>query len=283
MRDIVHFNHHRPVNNRHFRICCKQSSLLQFHIGLFLAALICLTCIPASAGRRHQSPPTGVDFGDVTVGTSSTQTVVVTNLGHSNATLSAATVTGSGFIYMSPALPVTLSRGQSVNLSINFPPSATGVSTGHLSLSNSGNVSANSVPLTGTGVQSQQTLSLTVSPQSISFGNVPVGTSGSQTVALLNSGTDPVNVSQATRAGSSGFAMNGLALPMTLGPGQSTAFTVSFAPVGAGSASGDISVVSNAANSVSTVTLTGIGVQPQISVAPASVSFGTVTVGQTSS
>jgi hypothetical protein len=208
---------------------------------------------------------------------------VVTNLGHSNATISAATVTGSGFNYMSPALPVTLSRGQSVNLSINFAPSATGVSTGNLSLSTSGNVSANSVPLTGTGVQSQQTLSLTVSPQSVSFGNVPVGTSGSQTVALLNSGTDPVNVSQATMAGSSGFAMNGLALPMTLGPGQSTAFTVSFAPGGAGSASGDISVVSNAANSVSTVTLTGMGVQPQISVAPASVSFGTVTVGQTSS
>jgi hypothetical protein len=208
---------------------------------------------------------------------------VVTNLGHSNATISAATVTGSGFNYMSPALPVTLSRGQSVNLSINFAPSATGVSTGNLSLSTSGNVSANSVPLTGTGVQSQQTLSLTVSPQSVSFGNVPVGTSGSQTVALLNSGTDPVNVSQATMAGSSGFTMNGLALPMTLGPGQSTAFTVSFAPGGAGSASGDISVVSNAANSVSTVTLTGMGVQPQISVAPASVSFGTVTVGQTSS
>jgi hypothetical protein len=145
---------------------------------------------------------------------------VVTNLGHSNATLSAATVTGSGFIYMSPALPVTLSRGQSVNLSINFAPSATGVSTGNLSLSTSGNVSANSVPLTGTGVQFEQTLSLTVSPQSISFGNVPVGTSGSQTVALLNSGTDPVNVSQATMAGSGGFAMNGLALPMTLGPGQ---------------------------------------------------------------
>src|ERR1700745_2685748 len=171
MRDIVHFNHHRPVNNRHFRICCKQSSLRQFHIGLFLAALICLTCIPASAGKRHQSQPPGVDFGNVTVGTSSTQTVVVTNLAHSNATISAATVTGSGFNYMGPALPLTLSRGQSVNLTISFAPSAAGISAGNLSLSESGNVSPNSVPLTGTGVQSQQTLSLTVNPQSVSFGN----------------------------------------------------------------------------------------------------------------
>ena len=270
------------LNNQDFESRSKGISLPQFHIGFFLAALICLTCIPASAGRKHQSAPTGVDFGDVTVGTSSTQTVVVTNLGHSNATISAADVTGSGFNYMSPALPLTLSRGQSVTLTINFAPSTAGILTGNLSLSASGNVSPNSVPLTGTGVQSQQTLSLTVSPQSVSFGNVPVGSSGSQTVSLLNSGTGLVNVSQATMAGN-GFGMTGLAVPMTLGPGQSTAFTVSFAPAGAGSASGNISVVSNAANSVSTVALSGMGVQPQISVAPGAVSFGTVTVGQTSS
>ena len=278
----MHISRQPALNNQRSRSCSKRIALPQFHIGLFLAALICLTCIPASAGRRHQSQPTGVDFGDVTVETSSTQTVVVTNLGHSNATISAATVTGSGFNYMGPALPLTLSRGQSVNLTISFAPSAAGVSSGNLSLSTSGNVSPNSVPLTGTGVQSQQTLLLTVSPQSVSFGNVPVGSNGSQTVSLLNTGTGPVNISQATMAGN-GFGMSGLAVPMTLGPGQSTAFTVSFAPAGAGSASGNISVVSNAANSVSTVALSGMGVQPQISAAPGSVSFGTVTVGQTSS
>ena len=278
----MHISRHPALDNQRSRSCSKRIALPQFHIGLFLAALICLTCIPASAGRRHQSQPTGVDFGDVTVETSSTQTVVVTNLGHSNATISAATVTGSGFNYMGPALPLTLSRGQSVNLTISFAPSAAGVSSGNLSLSTSGNVSPNSVPLTGTGVQSQQTLLLTVSPQSVSFGNVPVGSNGSQTVSLLNTGNGPVNVSQATMAGN-GFGMSGLAVPMTLGPGQSTAFTVSFAPAGAGSASGNISVVSNAANSVSTVALSGMGVQPQISAAPGSVSFGTVTVGQTSS
>jgi hypothetical protein len=278
----VHISRQPALNNQRSRSCSKRIALPQFHIGLFLAALICLTCIPASAGRRHQSQPTGVDFGDVTVETSSTRTVVVTNLGHSNATISAATVTGSGFNYMGPALPLTLSRGQSVNLTISFAPSAAGVSSGNLSLSTSGNVSPNSVPLTGTGVQSQPTLLLTVSPQSVSFGNVPVGSNGSQTVSLLNTGNGPVNVSQATMAGN-GFGMSGLAVPMTLGPGQSTAFTVSFAPAGAGSASGNISVVSNAANSVSTVALSGMGVQPQISAAPGSVSFGTVTVGQTSS
>ena len=274
-------NERPALNSQHSQLRSKLISFPQFHIGLFLAALICLTCMPASAGRRH-SQPTGVNFGDVTVGTSGTQTIVVTNLGHSNASISAAAVTGSGFSYTGPALPLTLSRGQSVSLTVNFAPSVAGVSTGNISLSTSGNVSPNNVPLTGTGVESQQTLLLTVSPQSINFGNVPVGSSGSQTVSLLNTGNGPVNVSQATMGGNA-FGMNGLALPVTLSPGQSTAFTVSFAPAGAGSASGNISVVSNATNSVSTVALSGMGVQPQISVSPASVSFGTVTVGQTSS
>src|SRR6202035_3720180 len=61
------------------------------------------------------------------------------------------------------------------------------------------------------------------------------------------------------------------------------AFTVSFLPAGAGAASGSVSVMSNAANSVSTIALSGMGVQPLISVAPGNVSFGTVTVGKTSS
>ena len=277
----MRINQRPAIDNRHSRIGPKRITFHQFQIGLFLAALICFSCTPASGGRKHQPPPTGVDFGDVNVGNNSTQTVVVTNLGHSAATISAATVTGGGFNYIGPALPLTLSRGQSVSLTINFAPSAAGVSTGNLSFSTSGNISPNTVPLTGTGVQAQQTLSLTVNPQSVSFGNVPVGSSGSQTVSLLNSGTGPVNVSQASMTGN-GFGMNGLALPMTLGPGESSAFTVRFVPAGTGSASGSISVMSNAANSVSTVPLSGVGVQPQISVVPGSVSFGTVTVGQTS-
>jgi hypothetical protein len=169
-----------------------------------------------------------------------------------------------------------------VTLSFNFAPLAAGTSTGSVSLSTSGDISPNTIGLTGTGVLPQPSLTLTVSPGSVSFGNVQVGSSGSQTVSLLNPGTGPVNISQATMTGSA-FAMNGLALPMTLGPGQSSAFTVSFLPAGTGSASGSISVVSNASNSVSTVALSGMGVQPLISVAPGSVSFGNVTVGQTSS
>ena len=277
-------NQHTPVNNRHSRICSKRASLKRFEVGLFLAALICFSCVPTYAGRKRQLQTAGVDFGSVTVGTTSTQTVVITNIGNASANISGATVSGGGFNYVGPALPLTLSSGQSVNLTVSFAPSAAGAATGTLSLSTNANVTPNTIPLTGTGVlpQAAAALSLTVSPLSISFGSIPVGTSSTQTVSLVNPGTGTVSISQAPVTGSS-FGMSGLALPLTLGPGQSGAFTVSFHPAGTGSASGSISVMSNASNAVSTVALSGTGVQPLISVVPGSVSFGTVTVGQTNS
>ena len=278
-------NQHTPVNNRHSRICSERTSLKRFEVGLFFAALICFSCVPTFAGRKRQLQTAGVDFGSVTVGTTSTQTVVITNIGNSSANISGATVTGGGFKYIGPALPLTLSSGQSVNLTVTFAPSAAGAAAGVLSLSTNANVTPNTIPLTGTGVsppQATPSLSLTVSPLSISFGSIPVGTSSTQTVSLVNPGTGTVSISQAPLAGSS-FGMSGLALPLTLGPGQSGAFAVSFHPAGTGSASGSISVMSNAANAVSTVALSGTGVQPLISVVPGSVSFGTVTVGQTNS
>jgi ASPM-SPD-2-Hydin domain-containing protein/centrosomal CEP192-like protein len=281
----VPINQHTPVNNRHYGIRCERTSLKRFEVGLFLAALICFSCVPTFAGRKRQLQTAGVDFGNVTVGTTSTQTVVITNIGNASANISGATVSGGGFNYVGPALPLTLSSGQSVNLTVTFAPSAAGAATGTLSLSTNANVTPNTIPLTGTGVlppQATPTLSLTVSPLSISFGSIPVGTSSTQTVSLVNPGTGTVSISQAPVTGSS-FGMSGLALPLTLGPGQSGAFTVSFHPAGTGSASGSISVMSNASNAVSTVALSGTGVQPAISVVPGSVNFGTVTVGQTSS
>jgi len=278
-------NQHTPVNNRHYGIGIKRTSPKRFEVGLFLVALICFSCIPTFAGRKRQLQTAGVDFGSVTVGTTSTQTVVITNIGNASANISGATVSGGGFNYVGPALPLTLSSGQSVNLTVSFAPSAAGTATGTLSLSTNANITPNTIPLTGTGVlppQATPTLSLTVSPLSISFGSIPVGTSSTQTVSLVNPGTGTVSISQAPVTGSS-FGMSGLALPLTLGPGQSGAFTVSFHPAGTGSASGSISVMSNASNAVSTVALSGTGVQPLISVVPGSVSFGMVTVGQTNS
>jgi hypothetical protein len=59
-----------------------------------------------------------------------------------------------------------------------------------------------------------------------------------------------------------GFSTSGATSGTILAPNQSGALTVAFAPTVAQSATGSVTVLSNATNSPATVTLSGVGVQP---------------------
>jgi len=62
--------------------------------------------------------------------------------------------------------------------------------------------------------------------------------------------------------------------------GQSASLSVAFSPATVGSVTGRVSVVDKLATKIS---LTGTGVQPQISVLPSPVAFGKVVVGTSNS
>src|SRR4029077_17339876 len=98
-----------------------------------------------------------------------------------------------------------------------------------------------------------------VNPVSVNFGNVTAGSSSTQSVVVSNTGKASVTISQIISSGS-GFKLTGIMLPQTLAPGQSSTYATQFAPVSSGSASGQISFVSNASNSPTLVSLSGTGV-----------------------
>lgn len=100
---------------------------------------------------------------------------------------------------------------------------------------------------------------LGVAPTSISFGNVSVGSTGTQSVTLTGSGTSATTISQASVSGA-GFAINGLSLPLTLSVGQSANFNVTFAPASAASVSGSITFTSTGLDTPFSVPLSGTGV-----------------------
>ena len=100
---------------------------------------------------------------------------------------------------------------------------------------------------------------LSVSPSTMSFGNVAVGNNASQTGTLSASAAD-VAVSSAAWNGD-GYSVSGITFPVTVPSGQSVKYTVNFAPQSAGSAPGSISFVSNASDSSLTQTFTGSGSQ----------------------
>jgi len=100
---------------------------------------------------------------------------------------------------------------------------------------------------------------LSVSPSTLSFGNVAVGGHASQT-ASLSAASDDVTVSSAAWNGS-GYSVSGITFPVTIPAGQSVKYTVTFAPPAAGSDSGSISFTSDASDTSLTQTLSGSGTQ----------------------
>src|SRR5271163_1304608 len=131
------------------------------------------------------------------------------------------------------------------------------------------NVQTTQTPLPG---------ALSAAPGSVSFGNVQVGTSQSQSNTVTNTGGTSLTVTKADVTGT-GFSITGLTLPLTLSPAVAKTFSVIFAPQAAGSASGTL-VFTNADGSTLTVSLSGTAVVPgSLTGNPTSFSFGSVQTG----
>lgn len=203
--------------------------------------------------------PSSISFSNVSVGTTNTQTLSIRNTGTANLTISQASLAGSTFSYSSLALPLTLAPGASSNLTVAFTPTSASNFYANLSLANNSPTTPLVVPISGTSVA--PVLQLSASPTSLSFGSITTGTTSSQTVTLTNTGNSSVSISSIGITGT-GFTPAGFTLPLSLAAGQSTAFSVVFAPTTAGTLSGTATVVSNASNSPTTVALSGTGTTP---------------------
>jgi hypothetical protein len=196
--------------------------------------------------------PATVSFGSVPIGVSNTQTLTLKDSGNANLIVSQTTVTGTGFSISGSALPVTVTPGNSIALTVRFSPAVAGNAAGTVSIGS--NSTPVSVPVAGTGIS--QSLSLSANPSAVAFGNVSPGASSKQAVTLTNTGNASISVSKLTLAGTN-FSVSGLAVPVTLAAGQSSAFSVTFAPTATGTFSGGVSVTSTAANSPLSIPLSG--------------------------
>jgi hypothetical protein len=235
---------------------------------------ISLTGTGAQAGLSVS--PSTWNFGNMTVGQTTSQNVKLTNTGNSNVVINMANVAGSAFGIAGFTSPTTLPAGQSLTFAAQFAPTATGAATGSITFTDNAPNSPQTLSLSGTGVATSSTLS--ASPASVSFGSVAVGSNGQQTVTVRNSGNASATISAVATTGA-GFSVSGLAAPVTLAANQTASFTAQFAPTTSGSASGNISITSNANNSTLSIPLTGSGVQGSLTANPLNVNFGNVIVG----
>jgi hypothetical protein len=208
------------------------------------------------AGALTTTPAT-FGFGPVQIGTTQTQSGNISNTGSSNTMITQATAAGSGFSISGLSTPLTLTPGQSVPFSMSFAPPSSGSYSGSVVIASDASNSNLTIALRGIGTQSVTMGNLSVNPAAINFGNVVVGTNGSQTGSLSASGAS-VTVSAADLPGSD-FALSGLSFPFVIPAGQSVNFTVIFTPQSSGVASASISFTSDAANTPTSETLAGTG------------------------
>ena len=134
---------------------------------------------------------------------------------------------------------------------------------------------------------------IAITPSSVSFGNVLLGSSQVKTVSLSNVGSSNLSVSQVAASGT-GYAVSGLALPYTLSPGQSVYVNLTFTPPTMGTDTGSVtasgsmpspkgskkwkssSMITSASAMLSGSGITATG---QIAASQANLSFGSILPG----
>jgi Abnormal spindle-like microcephaly-assoc'd, ASPM-SPD-2-Hydin len=253
----------------------QPSSKSSLFVFVVFGALMLVAFLQASAAVNQLSfNPAALRFGEVIVGRKATLAAVITNNGSSSITLSTISVNGATYSVSGLPLPVSLGAGQSVSFTVTFSPTATGLASASIAF----NGNAAHLSLGGWGVSSQ---SLTSNPPNLAFGDVQTGSTETLHVTVTNSEATSISISQ--QSPSAGFATTNLSLPLTLAPGDSYTFGIVFSPSSTGAVSGMFRGLSSGNGVLIGIPLTGTGTAAgQLTISPASINFGNVTVGTSS-
>jgi hypothetical protein len=216
------------------------------------------TSNPASSGTLAASPMS-LNFGNVATGTSSPQTLTLTNTGSAAITISQATVTGPGFSVAGGMSSVSIAAGQNHAFQIEFTPSGAGNASGSVAISSDATNPTLAISLSGAGMS---TLAITTQPESQS---VIAGQNATFSVVAAGSGTLTYQWKNGGKAIGGATAASYM-VPTTTISENGTQYTV---------------VVTDSTGSVTsnpaTLTVTAAPVAPSIATQPTS---KTVTAGQ---
>jgi len=215
--------------------------------------------LAGASAQQLQCNPCSHGYGQVQIGASKQYSIQLTNTGSRTLHILSKSRSGRAFSFGNFPLPVALRPGRSTQLPVIFKPVVVGKTTGTITLLSDARNPKLVMNVWGTGI-AVNGATLGVSPSSLNFGSVTVGTSANLQLTLSAS-NGAVTISSA-KVNSSEFALSGLALPVTIGAGQSVIAKVVFTPSVSGTASANLTLTSDATNSPTTVPLTGVGVAP---------------------
>lgn len=251
----------RPTKNTYTLLLWRVTGSLL----LLLLLTILIGCQGASVGAPSNTQQSGtlslgssgLNFGSVAAGSNKTLTLTATNTGSAPITISSASISTQYFFLSGPLLPVTVAPSQSATLTIEFTPNTAGTFNATAIITSTASDNTTHVSLSGAGTESAAG-QLTLNPASANFGSVTVGSSQPLPETVTNTGGASVTISQAAISGSE-FTMSGISTPLTIQPGQSVPFTVTFTPESTGAASATLTFTSDATPSTTSEQLSGTG------------------------
>jgi len=234
-------------------------------------------------GPQVSLSATSEAFGNQQVGTASaSKYIVLTNTGATPLAITSIALTGtnaSSFVFVN-SCGSSLAAGANCSIHGHFGPTTTGALTAAITITDNASNSPQTIALSGTGVQPPVTLSAT----SLTFPTTTVGSaSSSQSVTMTNTGTTALSITSiavtGTNASSFEFANS---CGTNLAAGANCTIHGHFAPAAGGVLKAAITITDNAATSPQSVTLSGTGVEPPVSLSATSLAFGSVNVGSVS-
>jgi len=173
-----------------------------------------------------------------------------------------------------------LAAGTRCTISVTFATNTAGPYNANLVVTDNAGTGTQSLPLvafaSGPGDQ--------VSPTSLDFHQVVIHqTSAALPVTLTNNGNESLTISAITATGDFGQQNTCGSLPATLAPAASCTVNVTFTPTKTGSRTGTLTITDNTPVGQQSVSLVGSGATSALSFSPASLDFGTVSPGTSTS
>jgi Tol biopolymer transport system component len=234
---------------------------------------------------RASVAPDALDFGDVVVGDSSApQDVTVTSVGTAPLVVSAVALDGPGaatFTSGGDCVGAVLAPGAACTISVTFTPAIGGPQNAGLVVSTNAANSPHLVRLTGNGTVA----AMSIVPNPVVFGLVPVGSASSERVVTVSSvGTAPLPLTTVTLAGAQPAEFEIVTqdcASATLPPGATCTIVLRFRPAEIGAREATLTV-DRTGGSPGEVSLQGVGARALLDLSPDPVLFGLVPVGETS-
>jgi hypothetical protein len=207
------------------------------------------------------------NYGPVAIGTTEPIQTAVTNTSTSPMQVTGIALAGTSqaaFKVTAPALPFTLTPGQSQVLTVSYRPTAVAPAaspnTATMTISNGTSQTA-TVHLTGVSVKGQGVLTPSTTSL-VNFGHVPLGTAGSTTVTFTNTGNLPVTVTGFTAPTVPFGTPTPIATGLAIAPGDKIGLPITYTPQGGGTSYGSYKLTTtDGHNPASTLTVNVAGIE----------------------